>query len=174
MSQVLFNPTNEYISGFFAGIEIKLEPGKKLKVPDNCANHMINSHGPKGLVSLTWGDDEEQKGKEGIARNLEFKQKQIARYNYMNEQRRAKGLEWIVPTKEVKAYADELKIKLMQPWSLQIDDQAGAKTEMKAMKAENASLKETLSEMAKTLAALQAQMNSGTDQKKGGAKAKEA
>lgn len=176
MSKIIFNPTNELLAGFHEGVEVKVPPGIKIKVPDARANHLLNSLGPRGLVALEWGDDEDVKAKEGAKRNKEFKQKQVSRYNYINEQRRTKGLEWLMPEPHLKAYAEELGIKLMQPWSIQIDDNAGQKTAVEEVKKENKELKETLAAMQEQLEILTGAMKSGPagSEKRGSPKAKEA
>ena len=125
MSKVLFNPTNEKMSAFHEGIETFLQPfpldGHKLKVPDNKANHILNYLGPRGISVLEYGDEpkENEIAEAGRQRNREFKIKQVVRYNQDNQAREQSLKPYIEPTEQVKRYAEEIGIKLIEPYVME-------------------------------------------------------
>ena len=68
METVLYNPTDkldkkfqEIFKGQYLGKGMRVEPGQKLKVPDPTARHLLNELAPRGLLSLNFGDDAEEK-----------------------------------------------------------------------------------------------------------------
>ena len=106
----------------YGGIGILMEPSPapshKMNVEDPTGRHLLNAFSTRGLCQLIFGDDEKAIGDEGRDRNLEFKKAQVIRYNTQNEQRKMSGMGYLPPTEEVKRYAFELGIQLLQPYSL--------------------------------------------------------
>jgi len=118
----LFNPTNETLKMMYGGIAIVMEPppapSHRLNVEDPCGKHLLNAFATRGLCQLVYGDNEEIVGDAGRDRNTEFKKAQIVRYNTMNEQRKMSGMGYLPPTEDVKRYAFELGIKLLEPYTM--------------------------------------------------------
>jgi len=130
---VLFNPTDEKITVQHAGISRTMEPRTQLEVEDACGKHVLNSHGPRGLSQLTYGCDEEKVRKDGIERNFEFKKKQVVEYNQRNESRKQSGLPYQPATREVKQYAIDLGLVLLEPFAVRDEEReaiADAKRKM--------------------------------------------
>lgn len=150
MSSVLWNPTDrleeEFAESFIGqhlGVEVRVDPGQKLKVSDKTAKHILNIFAPRGLISLDYGDDEEKRAEEALERNRTFKIKQINDYNEKNEARKHMGLPYLWPHKQIKIYAKEFGAKLIE--SYKIDDAQMAKTQ--ALEKENLDLRAQMSEM---------------------------
>ncbi len=122
MSLVLFNPTNERMSALHEGIELWLEPypknGHMVKVHDAKGHHIINALGPRGICLLDYDDHgkEDEIAETGRARNLEFKKRQVVRYNQDNKAREQSLKPYIDPTAQVKRYAEEVGIELLEPY----------------------------------------------------------
>ncbi len=134
----LWNPTNEKLDMQYAGISIGLESGQKQMYHVKCAMHLLNAFGQRGLTSLPYGGDEEKIGKEAVQRNLDFKKKQVVEYNQRNESRKAMNLGYLPPTEEIKKYALELGLKLLEPYTVRDEERAGiakANTETEELKA---------------------------------------
>jgi len=124
MSTVLFNPTTEEFETQYVGETVRIDaypnPGHMLKVDDARARHVLNVLGPRGLSTLDYGDEgdaKEAKAKSGRNRNKAFKRKQIIEFNQLNQGNEQRKLPYIVPTKQLVEYADELGITLLQPYS---------------------------------------------------------
>jgi hypothetical protein len=124
---VIWNPTNEDIGIQYAGISFTIVSGEKREFEINCANHILNSFGARGLTSLKYGDEanEEKIGKDGIDRNLAFKRRQITVYNQQNENRKHMNLGYQPPTETIKKYAIELGLKLLEPFTVRDEERAG-------------------------------------------------
>jgi len=119
MSTVLFNPTNEDFDAQYVGVTYDIVAGGKLKVDDKAARHILNTLGPRGLMSLDFGDEgegEAKKAKLGRRRNHEFKRKQVIRFNAENSKRETSRLPPQEPSEQMSDYADEVGIKLLQPY----------------------------------------------------------
>jgi len=143
MSTVVFNPTHEEFKTQYVGEAITIPAGKKLKMDDPRARHILNELGQRGLCRLDYGDDEKSIAAEGIERNREFRMKQIITYNQMNEARRQQNQSYMEPPKHVKEYAKELGTGLITPYA--IKDQGNA--EIAEMKEENRELRKQLGTM---------------------------
>ncbi len=152
MANVLFNPTDglekkfqESLDGFYMGKKIDIGPGKKVKVQDAAARHLLNELGPRGLLSLDYDDAGKEKeiAKEGLDRNRAFKVKQLNDFNEKNSARKHRGLEYLWPTKTLKLYAEEIGVKLVE--SYQIDDAQLQK--VKSLEEENTILRTQMTEM---------------------------
>lgn len=154
MATVLFNPTNkldkkfhELFRGQYLGKGIRIEAGQKLKVPDATARHLLNELAPRGLLSLDFGDDDEERAKEGLERNREFKVKQINDFNEKNSARKHQGLPYLWPTDTIKLYAEEIGVILVE--SYQVDDAQLQK--VKTLETENQTLKDQMVEMSQKM-----------------------
>jgi len=91
-----------------------------VRVDDARGRHMLNVMGPRGLVTLEYGDEgegEQRKAAQGRERNMAFKRKQIMDFNTMNDDRQQKKQGYIVPSAQIKEYSRELGIKLFEPYS---------------------------------------------------------
>ena len=152
MAVVLFNPTDgldekfqENLDGFYMGKKIDVGPGKKIKVQDAAARHLLNELGPRGLISLDYDDagKEEERAKEGLERNRAFKVKQINDFNEKNSARKHRGLEYLWPADHIKLYAEEIGVKLVE--SYQVDDAQLQK--VKTLETENRDLRDQMKEM---------------------------
>lgn len=125
MSKTLFNPTKESFDALYEGISLHIAPfgegGHKIPVHDSKANHILNSLGPRGLCVLEYGDEskEDQIAEDGRARNLEFKRKQVIRYNQMNERNKQTNLPYVEPPQQIKDYAVDIALKLLSPYETQ-------------------------------------------------------
>jgi hypothetical protein len=143
---VLWNPTNEDFDMQYAGISFTIKAGEKQEVAGNCARHILNSFTTRGLTSLKYGDEknEEKIGADAIARNIEFKKRQITNYNQQNENRKHMNLGFLPPTESIKKYAIELGLKLLEPYSVRDEERAGisnANKENEALRLELAELR---------------------------------
>lgn len=147
MSIVLFNPTNEVLTGLYAGINTVLNPGDKIKVDDSRAHHILNNLGPRGLCTLEYGDDEEKRAEEGKARNLAFKKKQVLEYNQRNESRKMQGMSYHEPTKAVVKYGMELDIALNETYTMKDAEKAA----ISEAKRENIALKDQVDNLTNKL-----------------------
>jgi hypothetical protein len=147
MSLVLFNPTNETLMAQYVGEDVIIAPypehGHKVKVDDARGRHILNALGPRGLMSLEYGDDEDAKREIGLARNREFKKKQIIRYNQENERRKQAGMAYLEPTPQVAEYARELGVALLEPYALKDPEKA----EVSRLKDENRGLHTELTKL---------------------------
>lgn len=117
MSMMIWNPTNEKLTYQVGGKSYFFTPGERIKLEDSVAKHLLHNLGPRGLSVLEYGCDEKQIGDDGIERNREFKVKQITEYNQRNETRKQTNFPYLTPTKEIKAYAIELGIGLLEPYA---------------------------------------------------------
>ena len=130
--------------------------------------HLLNAFGQRGLTSLPYGGDEEKISKEAIQRNLAFKKKQVVEYNQRNENRKAMNLGFLPPTEEIKKYALELGLKLLEPYTVRDEERAGiAKASV-----ENEDLKQKLEAQSKEMAELKEMMKQLMPQEKSEARVK--
>jgi hypothetical protein len=143
VSLVLWNPTNETLDMQYSGITLTMQPGDKEQFEINCARHLLNSFGQRGLTSLTYGADEEKVGKEAVTRNTDFKKKQVTEYNQRNESRKQMGLGYLAPTPHVKKYAIELGLELLEPYAIREEERTG----IAETKKENEKLRSEISEL---------------------------
>lgn len=119
MALVVFNPTNEVLTGTYVGETVDIEPDQKIKMDDARARHLLNVLGPRGLMSLEYGDEGhgvEKKATEGRRRNREFKRQQVLRYNQTNEAHKQQGLPYVQIPEQIQDYAKELGLVLVQPY----------------------------------------------------------
>ena len=127
MSTVLFNPTNEEFTAQHQGVDVIMAPypddGHMVKVDDARARHVLNILAPRGLTTLEYGDDLDDSAKKkakavsGIQRNKDFKRKQVVDFNQINYANKLGNREYAPPAKHLQTYADEIGIKLEQPYT---------------------------------------------------------
>ena len=151
---MLYNPTNENMDMQYAGISIRMEPGEKQLFALKCASHLLNAFGQRGLTSLEYGADEGKVAEAARKRNEEFKKKQVVEYNQRNENRKQMGMGYLPPTEEVKKYAIELGLKLLEPYAVRDEE----RSEIAQAKAQNSELQAKLAAQANEMAELKAMM----------------
>lgn len=124
MAIILFNPTDEEMRTQYIGEEVVIppapDPRHKIRVDDARGRHVLNVLGPRGLMTLEYGDEgdgEARKAEIGRQRNLEFWRKQVMDFNQLNDQQHQKKLPYIQPSPAIKAAARRLGIKLYEPMS---------------------------------------------------------
>ena len=100
----------------YAGISFTLKPGQKREVEINCAKHVLNAFGQRGLTYLKYGDKEDDIAKEAKKRNFDFKKKQIVDHNTRNEQRKQMGLGYLDAGKKIREYSEQLGVSLVEPF----------------------------------------------------------
>jgi hypothetical protein len=141
---VLFNPTNEDFDKLqYAGVNFSIKSGEKIEVPVNCGNHIMNSYDQRGLVRLIFGADEEKVAEQGRAKNLEWKQRTVAKFNEVNANRKSQGLGSHIPSAQVRAYASELKVELDEPYAPRDEE----KVKIQSQEATIASLQATIASL---------------------------
>jgi hypothetical protein len=151
MALILFNPTNETLQTQYIGEDVSLAPGSKTRVDDARGRHVLNVLGPRGLTTLEYGDEgggEAKKAAEGRERNMAFKRKQIMDFNVMNDQRTQAKQPYLTPSVTIRAYANELGIKLFEPYSTTDAAMAPSvelRAELERAKRENVSKDEAVS-----------------------------
>jgi hypothetical protein len=124
IGMVLWNPTEEDFHMQYAGISITLKAGQEEAFAMKCATHLLNAYGQRGLTGLTYGCNKEKVGEDGVRRNFEFRKKQVVEYNQRNEARKQMRLGYLPPTEELKKYAIQLGIKLLEPYSVRDEERS--------------------------------------------------
>jgi hypothetical protein len=119
----LWNVTKEPFDYTYGGLNYRIEAGKRKQVSEAEGNHALNAIGSRGLKRLVFDDDgksinEEQIEKDALERSREFKIRQINNYNFQNQERKASGKSYNPPTAEVRRYAVELGIALLQGYDM--------------------------------------------------------
>jgi hypothetical protein len=124
MAIILFNPTDEILKAQYIGEDVIIPPAPdpmhKVRVDDARGRHVLNVLGPRGLVTLEYGDEgdgEEKKAAQGRARNAEFKRKHVMNFNQVNDSQAQRKLPYVTPDETTKRYARQLGIKLYEPMS---------------------------------------------------------
>jgi len=157
MAMILFNPSNEDFETQYIGETIAIMAGAKVKVDDPRGRHILNTLGPRGLVTLEYGDEgagEDRKAEEGIARNKAFKRKQVMDFNQNNQVRAQTKSPYLSPSKQLQAYAKELGIGLEEPYKIPDRDNE----EIAALIADKEALEKAGKKKDVALETLQAQM----------------
>ena len=124
MAIILFNPTDEELKTQYIGEDVIIppapDPRHKLRVDDARGRHVLNVLGPRGLVTLEYGDEgagELKKAEAGRARNADFKRKQVLDFNSLNDAQQQRRLPYIIPSAQIKNYSRQLGIKLYESYS---------------------------------------------------------
>lgn len=164
MAITLFNPTNEDFEAIYGGVKFTIpafpKEGHMVRVEDAKGNHILNQLGPRGLTSLDYGDEgavKKQKAEDSVKRNLEFKKKQVIRYNQDNEARKATQRVYIDPPEQIREYAKELGIGLLAPYELQDiknEEIAALKKDKEERERENIELRDQIRELMNTVTGL--------------------
>jgi hypothetical protein len=165
----LWNPTHEDLDYTYGGLSYTLKAKTRKKVKEPEGNHALNALGSRGLTKLVFDDDgksidEDKIEADAIERNKEFRIRQINTYNYRNETRKASGQPYDVPTKEVKRYAAELGIALLQPYSMV----EGEKAVVAQLSKDNEDKDRQLKEQGDAIAKLTEMVNKLSEQMIGG------
>jgi hypothetical protein len=124
MAIILFNPTNEDLKDQYIGEDVLIPAGGKIRVDDARGRHMLNVMGPRGLVTLEYGDEgegEKKKAAAGRERNLAFKRKHVMNFNALNDKRIQTKQPFLDPDAQTRAYARELGMKLYEPYGTSDD-----------------------------------------------------
>jgi hypothetical protein len=129
-----------------------MKAGDKEQFEMNCAKHLLNAFGARGLTSLSYGCDEEKVRLDALARNREFKIRQVENFNKDNEGRKITGRGHVSASESVKKYAIELGLQLFEPYRVQDEE----REEISNTKKENESLKSEMAELKEMMKALMA------------------
>lgn len=170
MSKMLWNPTNDELSYQFSGITYFFNPGARKKVDDACGKHLLHNLGVRGLTVLDYGCDEDALKKDALDRNREFKKKMVVDFNQRNENRKQQGMAYFPPTRDIKAYALELGLGLVEPYNVRDDERAA----YASLKEENDLLKDRLGKMEGMISKLVEAQSSGSPEPRGQVKQKGA
>jgi len=147
LGKVIFNPTNEDLDMQYAGVSFTIRAGKKAKIMDHAANHLLNAFGPRGLCDLPYGADEEKVAAQGRERNRDFKIRQVTDFNVRNEARKHMQLGYLPPSDTIKKYAKEMGIDLMQPYALKNVERLERDERVAALERQNEELQGQLSQL---------------------------
>lgn len=128
---VLYNPTKEDLEGRYVGELTTIPAGGKVKVEDKRGRHLLTHLGPRGLVSLDYGDEgegERRKAEIGRRERRRFIEKQVVNFNQENEKREQQKQSYLTPSEQIETWAEELGIKLIRPYrpESQVDERIGA------------------------------------------------
>ena len=158
MALVVWNPTNEVFETQYIGETVILNPDQKLRVDDARGRHLLNVLGPRGLTSLEYGDEgdvEEKKKNDARKRNKDFKRQQVMRYNQENSRRKDANAPILEPHQQIKDYAEELGLKLIEPYRFGDEDTA----KIAALKQESQAKDDVIKQQGETITGLQTQMS---------------
>lgn len=157
MALVVWNPTNEKFETQYIGETVIMEPDQKLRVDDARGRHLLNVLGPRGLTSLEYGDDsgiEQKKKTDARKRNLDFKRQQVTRYNQENQRREQAKAPIIDAPAQIKQYAQETGIALIEPYSFHDEET----DKIAAQKQELVAKDEVIKQQGETIEGLKTQM----------------
>lgn len=136
------NFTPEEMQWQWSGRMGRVKPGEIVEMIDAQANHVLNQLGPRGLVRLEFGDEEQLEAlkQQAVDTYHRFWIRQVTMHNRSNEMARNEGRPFTFPIKEVVSYAKKHGIELLQPWKM-----ADPNTDKeKKLEEENAELKRRL------------------------------
>lgn len=167
---VLLNYTDEDLGYQYGGLSYTISAKKEgkagtKKVQDSEGHHALNSLGARGLTKVEYDDEGqpcngEKNETDAIERNRQFKIRQVNNYNYRNQQRKASGQSYDVPTREVAKYAVELGIDLLQPYTMA----TGEKAQVAKLTSENESKDKLLKEQGDAISKLTEMVQNLSDQ----------
>jgi hypothetical protein len=100
-------------------------------------NFLLNKYDQRGMLKLVFGDDVKAKKAEAMEIWKDFWIRQIVNHNQANEARQARNLEFSRAPKEVEEHAKTMGMKLLGPWTAQIDENQ----ELTNVKNDNAELR---------------------------------
>lgn len=155
MAIVIYNPTNDILSTQYIGEDVTLQPGEAIKVDEQRGKHVLGVLAPRGLCSLSYGDEKKIKeiGAQGIKRNREWKVKQVNNWNQFNQRMMSKGRDYNPPSKEIMAYSDEVHVPIVKQYS--VGNESAAVETMK--------VQQQMAEQNKIIDALRAQIATLSD-----------
>jgi hypothetical protein len=150
----ILNPTNDDLSAQYGGCRYTFPAREVREVEDVVGNHILNTHGQRGLCRLKFGDHDKiaEIGAEGVARANAFKVKQVMNHNQLNLARMQVGLSYIQPTPEVKRFAAELGLELDQPASVRRNESIA---EIRELQEENNDLQKQMKKLMDMVGSLQ-------------------
>ena len=131
------NYTPDDILWTHGGLSNTIESDQVVEMDDARGNHILNQFGPRGLIKLQYGDEEEVRKKEAMTIYTMFWERQITNFNQQNEARKNENKAYIAPNKQLQEKADEMGLEIVGPWKLKIPV---ASAEMDKLKAENKEL----------------------------------
>jgi hypothetical protein len=117
----LWNPTDEDLDMQYSGLSLTMKAGEIQVFEINCAKHLLNGFGQRGLTSLVFGCDDKTKrgiGEAARKRNIDFKTRMVTDYNQRNANRKQMGLGYLPSSEKVREYASTIGIKLDDPYSV--------------------------------------------------------
>jgi len=119
---VVFNPLSvrlghyedEELRAQWAGRDVVIGPGKKIRMSATMGNHVLQHLGPRGLRSLQFGDDEDIRkiAQEGQRQNITFKEQQVVKFNSINMRQKGRNLDIIPVTESMRKMSRDVKIPL--------------------------------------------------------------
>lgn len=115
---ILANFTPDTINWRHGGQMGTLKPGDVTEFENARANHIVNKFGPRGIIKMQYGDDEDPKRKQAMKIYTEFWQRQVTISNRDNETRKNENKPYVFPSEQVVAKATELGIEVIGPWKI--------------------------------------------------------
>lgn len=147
---IIANFTPDPISWMHVGVSGIIESGKTAEMDESRANHILNKFARRGLIQMQYGDDDEVKKKESMARWTEFWEDQITRFNQHNEDQKEKGNRYVKPPDSLKKRAKMFGIEILQPWRIERKESP----ELARVERENKDLKDKLTELTEQMKGL--------------------
>ena len=144
------NFTPDEIEWVHGGLHSIIKPGKVIEVDTSRGNHILNTHGPRGLLQLAYGDDEVEAKKLAKGIYTRFWERQIMMFNQHNERMRNEQKAYIAPTREIVEHAKSLGFELLGPWAMRQTDSkevAELQTENRKLHSEIGELKDAVDTM---------------------------
>jgi len=163
MAMILLNPTNEKIEVIYHGLPIVFKAGERVKLKDSVGRQVFHNYQNRGIVSLEYGDEgagEILKTEAGRKKNTAFKTKQCVNYNQINDRRKQSGQPFIDPPAQIKGYAKELGIRMLEPYRLEDTDSR----EISLLMKQNENLQEEIKKKDSALGEMQKQIKELTGQ----------
>lgn len=146
---IVCNFTPDKVRWMHVGQAGALKPGDIVEFEDKRAKHILNQWGPRGILHYKLTDDPEAKKKEAMEIWKRFWMHQIATFNQQNEARKNEGNPYNFPTEDLTSHAEALGVELIGPWK---STPKTENAEVNALKAENAELKEQVTDLKKDMA----------------------
>ena len=126
---IIANFTPDAINWQYAGATGTLKPGAVEKFDNRAqANTILNKYGPRGILELEWNDNVDTKKTEALRIYKAWWTRQITNFNQDNERRKNTNREYVTPTAQLQAHADELGIETLGPWAVKQNDNEALKT----------------------------------------------
>lgn len=141
---LIANFTPDRITTMYIGRTRTFKPGDMDDVPDKEGNHVLTKWAKRGLIRINFDEykDEarlERKRQQAMTIYEDFWTKQISDFNQLNEAMKNENKAYIRPGMELRSKAKELGIELIGPWKVAQPTDDG---KIRALKEENAELKE--------------------------------